>query len=271
MKKLLFGALVLAMIAAGCAVTDYPVITDTRGDFSGVIRTGHKAYTQPTSSVATIYADGSDELFTMVYQNQYGDQKLYTFNNFDPTGSVNFLDQTYCDWRYDGCEIARAWNPANAAVDSQFDYEFFPDCSGARSLSLLVSDSSRIGECGDAAFNASKQALAGEFANLATTSWRGGTAYVIPMDSSNTNVTLTSVAGATQNLPLYGSFNAFINDKMQLMVPMTPNMRHELQFLSNWSTQNGKRTTISVTYGSLSGSYNLALATDGLNYNLNRF
>jgi len=272
MKKLLFGAILLALVAAGCAITDYPVITDTRGDYSGVIRTGHKAYIIPSGSVASIYPDGSDELFSLVYQNQYGDQKIYTFNNFDPTGAVNFMDQTYCDWRYDGCEITRSWNPANSTVDSTFDYEFFPDCSGARSLSLLLSMSSRYyGECGDRAFAANKQAVAAEFANLATTSWRGGNAYIIPIDASNTTVTLSSNSGANASLPIYGSFNAFVNDKMQIMLPMTPNMRHELQFLSNWASQNGNQTTMSVTYGSMTGSYNLGLSPGGLNYNLNRF
>lgn len=123
MRKLIYGVLALALVATGCAITDYPVISDDRADYSGVIRTGHKAYIMGTSSVATIWDDGSDELFTMVYQNEYGDQKLYTFNNFDPTAAILFVDQTYCDWRYQGCELARATNPQNPAIDDPFDYE----------------------------------------------------------------------------------------------------------------------------------------------------
>lgn len=265
MKKLLFAVLLLAVVAAGCAITDYPVITDDRGSFSGIIRTGHKAYIVPTAQAATTWSDGSDELFTLVYQNQYGDQKLYAFNNFDPTASVMFLEQTYCDWRYDGCEVTRAWNPANAVVDNVFDYEFFPDCSGARSLSLLMSDASRVGECGDG-FIAHKQDLAAEFANLATTTFRGGTAYIVPMNASNTAITLN---GTT--MPLFGAFNAFITEKLQVVMPMTPNSRHELQWLSGFVAEQGKTANMNFQYGSLNADFQVAFAPNGINYNLNRF
>jgi hypothetical protein len=266
MKKLLLSALVLALAAAGCAVTDYPVITDDRGSYSGVIRTGHKAYVVPTSQIATIWDDGSDELFSMVYQNQYGDQSLYTFNNFDFTASVLFLDQTYCDWRYTGCEIARAWNPANANLDEPFDYEFFPDCSGARSLSLLVSQSSRLAECGDKLPMADKQSLMGEFAALATTTWRGKVAYLLPINADTTSISLNGV-----NAPLYGQLTTFVTDDLNLVVPATPNVRHELRWLADYVAQNGNRANVTLTYGSISANIEMAFAAAGINYNLNRF
>lgn len=270
MKKLLFGALLLALVAVGCATTDYPVITDDRGDYSGVIRTGHKAYQIPSGQTATLWNDGSDELFSMIYQNQYGDQKIYTFNNFDPTGAVNFLDQTYCDWRYEGPEVVRAWNPVNSVMDDIFDYEFFTDASGARSLSLLVSYSSRLGECGDRLFFGRGQEMAAEFANLATTTWRGQTAYIVPVNAENTAVTLTT-ASTSVSMPIYGQYNGFLNDKMQLAVPMTPNARHQLRWLAGFVAENGSRASASLNYGSLSTSIDLAFAADGINYNMNRF
>ncbi len=269
MKKLLFALLALTVVAAGCAITDYPVITDSRGDYSGIIRTGHKAYIVPSGSVATIWDDGTDELFSLVFQNQYGDQKIYTFNNFDPTAAVTFLDQTYCDWRYDGCQLAEAWNPANDLIDDVFDYTYFPDCSGARSLSLLVSYTARFGECGDRAMFTS-QAMAAEFANLATTTWRGETAYVVPMNSSNLSVTLNK-GGVSSSMPIVGSFNGILTDKLQLILPMTPNARHELRWLSDYSAQNGNRVDVNLSYNSLSSNIKLALVPNGLNYNLSRF
>lgn len=269
MKKLLFGALLLALVATGCAITDYPVITDDRGSYTGVIRTGHKAYIIPSGQVATIWTDGSDELFSMVYQNQYADQKIYTFNNFDPTGSVNFLDQTYCDWRYEGCEVTRAWNPANANIDNVFDYEFFPDCSGARSLSVLVSYGSRIGECGDGLW-ADKQNLAAEFANLATTNWRGGVAYVVPMNASNTTITLTTGSNSTA-MPMFGQTTGFITEKLQFVLPMTANTRHQLRWLSGFVAENGNRASMTFGYGALSATFEMGFAPNGINYNLNRY
>jgi hypothetical protein len=271
MKKLLFSVLLLAILAAGCAVTDYPVITDSRGSYTGIIRTGHKAYVKESGQVATTWPDGSDDLFTLVYQNQYGDQKLYTFNNYDPSGSVMFLDKTYCDWRYSQDEIVRAWNPANSYIDNPFDYEFFPDASGARSLSLLVGMSSRLGECGDAIFQHSKQDLMGEFANLATTSYRGGTAYVLPINANNSTFTLTTAAAGTQTIPVMGNMTGFITNDLNLILPMTPNMRHELSWVSNWVSQHGVQATVGITYGSLNTNVGVRFAPNGINYNLTRF
>jgi hypothetical protein len=272
MKKLLFGAFVLAMIASlGCAITNYPVLLDSRGDYSGVIRTGHKAYITPTGDIALIYADGSDNLFSMVYQNNYGDQKLYTFNNFDPSASVLFLDQTYCDWRYNGCEIWRAWNPHQSNVDNVFDGEYFPNCSGARSLSSLISYSSRMKECGDRVFTHDLQGMYGNFANLATTTWRGQTAYIVPIDNSNTSMTLTSNGGLTTAIPLYSAKTAIITDRLQMVYPVNPNDRMNLRWLQSWINDNGSQAVLNVTYGGVNGSARVGFKQGGIVHNLNRF
>jgi hypothetical protein len=269
MKKLLYIALVAALAASfGCAITDYPIITDDRGDYSGIIRTAHKAYVVGTSQTATIWNDGTDELFSMVYQNQYGDQKLYTFNNFDPTGAVTFLDQTYCDWQFEGCEITRAWNPIQN--DDEFDYELFEDCSGARSLSLLISQGSRLGECGDAMFSADKQSLAATFANLDTTTWRGETAYVLPVSAANTSITLSSATSAS-TMPVFGSYTGLVNDKLQLAFPMTPNARHQVNALRGWVAENGSNVLASIQYEGMNAELELNLRTAGLSHNAGRF
>ena len=262
--------LMILIFGVGCAVTDYPVITDTRGDFSGVVRTGHNAYIRPTATVATIWPDGSDELFTMVYQNQYGDQKLYCYDNFDPTASVVFMDKTYCDWRYDGCANTVAWNPVDSNIDNRFDYEFFPLCSGARSQCTLLAVSSRIGECGDAMFWGDKQSLAAEFAALATTSWRGRTAYIVPLDSANTTVTLTA-NGRTEAVPVFGAFTAYLDDALRMMIPMTPNASNELRWLSGFVAENGRRARAAVQYNSLTAGFDIAFVPGGLETNINRF
>ncbi len=270
MKKLLFALFALAMVASlGCAITNYPMITDSRGDYSGLIRTAHKAYIETTSQIATIYPDGSDELFAMVLQNQYGDQTLYTFNNYDPTASVLFLDQTYCDWRYEGCEIVNAWNPRQN--DDPFDYQFFEDCSGARSLSVLLDQASRLGECGDALFAAEKQNLASVFADLDTTTWRGGSAYVVPVHAGNASVTLTSATGVSESAPIFGNFTGFITEELQVAIPMTPNARHELNYLRGWVAANGNTASVSVTYEGLSANVAVTFRPDGLGNNAGRF
>lgn len=268
MKKLLIATLAIAMLASvGCHVTDYPVITDTRGDFNGVIRTGHRAYVTPTSQIATIFSNGSDELLTLVFQNSAGDQKLYTKNNFDPTASVTFVAQTYCDWRFEECVIATSWNPASGP-DDIFDFDGDANCLGYRSLSLLVSQGSRLGECGDGLFET--QALLGEFSELPVSTWRGGTAYVVQINAGNTTVNMTS-GGVTTELPIFGNFTIFINDELQTVVPVTPNARHELRQLQSWTAENGELMQAEVTYGSLVGTLELRVLADHIANNLNRF
>jgi hypothetical protein len=270
MRKLVYLALLVSLVATmGCAITNYPIITDDRGDYSGIIRTAHKAYVQPSAQTATIWNDGTDELFTLVYQNQYGDQKLYTFNNFDPTGATTFLEQTYCDWQFEGCEITRAWNPTQN--DDDFDYEFFEDCSGARSLSLLVSYGTRIGECGDNIFAGDPQSKARLFSNLDTTTWHGGTAYLMPMRANNVWVYFTNPAGQTELMPIYGQHNLLLTDKIQLVVPMAPNARLQLNWIRSWVADNGPDAEVYIVHEGVTGRTPVRFSTDGLNYNATRF
>jgi hypothetical protein len=52
---------------------------------------------------------------------------------------------------------------------------------------------------------------------------------------------------------------------------MVPNLRHNMQWLSNFVGQNGDRVGLSVQYGSLSGDIQVRFAEEGINYNLSRF
>lgn len=269
MKKLIIATAFLALIAmVGCHISNYPVIFDDRGDFSGVIRTGHRAYIQPTSQIATLWPDGSDELINMVFQSQNGDQKLFTKNNFDPTQSVLFVDQTYCDWRFETCVIAESWNPVSGP-DEIFDYYWYTDCLGARSLSLLLSEGSRLGECGDG-FAANMQALAGEFAELPTTTWRGGTAYVVGIHAGNTSIELQT-DDYSGLMPIYGSFTGFLTEKFQFVLPVTPNLRPQLRYLQNYVAEHGNLLNANVSYNSLTASFELGVRPEGLATNLDRF
>lgn len=266
------SALLCAMVllSLGCTVTNYPVITDSRGDYSGVIRTSHKAYIIPTSQLATIWSDGSDELFSLVYQNQYADRTIYSFNNFDPTASVKWLDQTYCDWRYEGCAHLVSDDPHQDWLDDPFDYEMFGSCSGARSSCMLISMYARNGECGDAIFS-DFQSLAAEFADLPTTSFRGERAYIVPVNAANTSIVLTDKDGISTAMPLYGQFTGFLDSELRTVIPMNPNMKLQLGWLANYARRSGKVQSAEITYGSLSGSVDIGLLADHLAYNQSRF
>jgi hypothetical protein len=50
-------------------------------------------------------------MFTTIEQDWKGDQRLRTFNNFDPTAKLALLDQTYCDPIVGAdCVNALSWN-----------------------------------------------------------------------------------------------------------------------------------------------------------------
>lgn len=150
MKKLLYlgFCLVLAM-GVGCAITDYPVITDF---YTGeVINTNGKALIANDSQIATIWADGADNLFTMIDQKANGDGTLNTYNYYTTDGTY-FIDFDYCSPDWNGCAVATAENGGD-----MFDYTWNPNCRGARSLSLLLG-ALRYGECGRAPMTAVEKA-----------------------------------------------------------------------------------------------------------------
>jgi hypothetical protein len=270
MKKLLLIAL-LAAFSLGCAVTDYPVIFDSRGaDGNGVMTGQYDLAYITTSQVATIWDDGSDELFTLVSQDWKGDQWLKTYNNFDPSGAINFLDQTYCDPTFDSsfCAIATAWNPdlPNAYphgdqgagygnVDDPFDYVADFNCNGARSLSLLVSYTSRYGECGSSVW-ADRQGAAYEFSLLDKVNFRGQSVYHIPVDSTVASFTVNG-----SEMPVYGRFNMYMNDKLQVAFPMTPNARYQLNAINRIIERDGHFMDVNMTYGSLNANFKVNVTT----------
>lgn len=271
MRKLLFLAVVV--MSLGCAITDYPVITDTRGADANAVMTSFydKALIIPSAGVATIWSDGSDDLFTLVTQTWEGDQWLYTYDNFDPTATIMWIDQLYCDPTHaTDCWIAKAWNPdlPNAYphgdqgagynnVDNIFDYFKDDSCMGARSLSVFVSYGARyMGECGSGLWG-DKQAAMYEFSTLEKTDFRGKTYYSLPIDSSVATFNLTGADGATSVMPIYGRFNGYLDNQMRLIMPVTSNAKYQLRWMQNWVQTHGTYINMDVTYGSLNANFKI--------------
>ena len=120
-------------------------------------------------------------------------------------------------------------------------------------------------------FSADKQQLAATFANLDTTTWRGETAYVLPISAANTTVTLTSVTDSASTMPVFGSYTGLVNDKLQLAMPMTPNARHQLNALRGWVAENGSEVSASIQYEGMTAELELNLRAAGLSNNAGRF
>ncbi|MDQ7087119.1 MAG: hypothetical protein Q9Q13_04330 [Acidobacteriota bacterium] len=282
MRKTMYLVLAVGLLESlGCAITNYPVILDSRGPWADSVLDDQYdlAYIIPSSQVATIYSDGSDELYTRVAQDWKGDQWLYTYNNFDATGEVLFLDQTYCDPnRQTDCAIWTAWNadlpdayphgsahdpaggPGNNVTDDPFDGTLNEDCSGARSLSLLLSMTSRVGECGSGLW-ADKQNAAFEFSLLETSTFRGRQVYELPIDSSIAAFTLTGQDGSVGQAPIFGRFTGYVDQDLRLAFPVTPNMKYQLRALQSWIDAHGSYVQVDVNYGSLAASFDLQVET----------
>jgi hypothetical protein len=255
-------------LALGCALTNYPVITDTRGaDGAAVVQSFYdEAFIRPTlfnGSIAYIYSDGSDELYTLVTQDWKGDQWLKTYNNFDPTATVLFLDQTYCDpVRQTDCPVVTAWNPdlpeaewddphhGEPGYDDPWDYTFDTSCSGWRSAGIAFWNPERSGECGSS-FWPDAQALAYEFAALGRASYRGIEYYHVPFDATTSAFEARGADGSVTPIPLFGRFNVYMDDRFRTIVPMTHNMKRQLRWLDRWATSHGPVLDLGVTYGSL--------------------
>lgn len=276
MKRWSFGALLAAVALCGaCAVTDYPVIFDARGADSGVGQSFYdKAYILPTSQVATLWDDGSDELYSSVTQDWRGDQWIYTYNNFDATAAVMLLDQTYCDpTRQGDCAIVTAWNPdlPNAYphgdqgsgynnVDDVFDYVPGADCSGYRSLSMLTTFPQRIGECGSGIW-ADKQGAAYEFGQLSRADFRGKEYYHLPIDNSIASFAVTGEDGFRTTMPVFGRYNGYIDEQLRLVLPMSPNVRFQLRWLDGFVKAHGSYIDVNATYGALTANFKINVTT----------
>lgn len=260
----------LALLSLGCAITNYPVIFDSRGPWGESVMEDQyeQAYIVPLATAATIWSDGSDELYTLVSQDWKGDQWLKTYNNYDPAAQVIFLDQTYCDPnRQTQCAIWTAWNPdlpdayphGGPGKDDPFDGEIDWQCSGGRSLSDMLSYGSRVGECGSDLW-ADKQGLAYEFSMLERTTFRDRPVYVVPIDSTNASFVLTAADGETVEAPIYGRFTVYIDDKLRVIWPASPNMRYVARWRNQFIDSHGAYARVQVTYGSVSGEYDVQLA-----------
>jgi hypothetical protein len=153
MKKLSYLAFCLVLVAGfGCAITNYGTITDNNQAQAGpqgvqpVINTAGKAHIMETSQIATIWSDGTDEFINFVDQKADGTATLTTYNNFSTGSEPIFHDDLYCNTAWNGCSIFTAPDDNDSNI---FDGTTNLNCSGARSLSILLSTGRYYGECGD--------------------------------------------------------------------------------------------------------------------------
>jgi hypothetical protein len=199
----------LLLAGTGCAVTDYGVITDNDQVRAGqdnpgeIVNTNGKAHHYECSSIATIWPDGTDELFSFVDQQADGTSTITTYNNFSTGDEPTFHSDLYCNTDWSGCAIFTA--PDDNDVNL-FDGTTNTNCSGARSLSLLLSTGRYYGECGrrNAKFTLDQKMAALNRAELARRFGRNGLLWRAA--ASNTSLRATNAeTGQTFEIPLFGA------------------------------------------------------------------
>ena len=262
-KALYFGFCLVLAMGVGCAITNYGLITDNdqtaNGQGTGVVNTNGKAKIIPSSQVATLWPDGSDELFSMVDQQADGDRTITTYNNFSTGSAPTFLDDTYCNPDWNGCAIFSAPDP-QAGDSDIFDGSLNGNCSGARSLSSFVSTGRYYGECGRGKVGLSDRLQLANMGSIENMMGLEGLMY--DLNRNNTTVLLNNNAGVEMNLVVQGDHTFFVSTEgpnfkilADLSSGLTANMgRSYADFLRTYGTNV---TTMTVVYNGLSTSWDL--------------
>lgn len=264
MKKLfLFGATVALAMGFGCAITNYALITDN--DVGGTVNTNGKAYIRQSSQIATIQPDGTDNLMWFVDQKANGDRVLTTYN-FHRSGSESpFKDDLYCSPDWTGCAVNTSQDPQTGDT-SIFDYKANFNCSGARSLSLLISTSRYYGECGRA--KADRMTTALSLANQMTPVQMNGSTWLKgTLDSTNATWVLDNHNGATAAFSPAGSINVFVNAPLRrVQIDMSnPVLRQSLLQVNSWLTSHpGPSLTVTRVINGISMSSQEKILTAAL-------
>ncbi len=263
MKKLFYLSFCAVLaLGVGCAITDYEVITDNdqvaNGQGNGVVNTNGKAHIRESSQVATIWSDGTDELIWFVDQKANGDQTLTTYNNFSSGGAPTFHDDFYCTPDRNGCAITSAPNPAVGDSDI-FDYTANANCSGYRSLSILLGTTRYYGECGRARIGLQDRISMMNMGRIGTSLGMTGLFYDI--NNLNTTIRLSNMAGFETTLPVTASSTLFLSyEGRRGTLDLThPGFRAMGNYYADFLQNNASNMTeITVVYNGISFSKTIA-------------
>lgn len=232
MKKLfLFAAVVALTMGFGCALSNYALITDN--DQGGTVNTNGKAYIKPSSQIAFIYPDGTDNETWWVNQATNGDRVLDTINFHRALTESPFKDDLYCSPDWTGCSVVTCQDPETNDTNI-FDYKFNTQCSGARSLVYLFSTSRYYGECGRT--KADRMTTMLNLMNQMTPVTINGNTWLHGVvNSTNFTTILDNNNGATAAFSPAGDINVYVNARHQAKVDLTnPVLRQSFQQVRSW-------------------------------------
>lgn len=254
MKKLFVLGFVAAMaMGFGCAITNYSLITDN--DQGGVVNTNGKAYIRQSSQIATLWPDGNDNLMWFADQKANGDRALSTYNFATSVTASPFKDDLYCSPDWNGCAVSTSDDPETGDT-SIFDYKANFNCSGARSLSLLLSTSRYYGECGRADVTDRTTRMISLANDMTPVQINGATWLHGNLSALNTSIVLNNNSGAFA-LPMTSQIGVSLNfAQRRALVDMTnPNNRNLAQTAINWSASHPGAVNATITVNGQSFAY----------------
>lgn len=243
-------------LAAGCAITNYELITDndqvSNGNGSGVVNTNGKALIRQSSLVATQWPDGTDVSVCFVDQRANGDRTLTTYNNFSTGDDPIFQSDLYCSPDRQGCAIFTSDDPEVGDIDI-FDYSFNTECSGARSISDLISTSRYYGECGRLVPSLEDRLSLLYQAQHAT--WRGVEALSWSVSPANLTIVLDNLEGGRARIPLTGEARVIAlagGERHAVLDLSNPALRATGNAYADWAlTQARHENEVTFTYAGL--------------------
>jgi hypothetical protein len=246
-KIFVFCFAIAAAMGFGCAITNYELIVDE--DQGGVVNTNGKAYIRQFSQVATTWPDGNDNLLWFVDQKANGDRTLTTYNYATSVTGDPFMDDLYCSPEWNGCALATADDPETGDVDD-FDYRLNANCSGFRSLSLLVSTTRYYGECGRSAVTDRTMRMIGLASQMTPVQYNGATWLRTNLTARNTSIVLNNNNGSAFALPMTSQIGVTANFAQRRMILdlSNPNNRNLAQSAINWNNAHpGPNVTATIS------------------------
>lgn len=71
-------------------------------------------------------------------------------------------------------------------------------------------------------------------------------------------------------MPIFGRYHVIVTGRLEMIVPMTPNARHQRAWLLEWIAQNGRDATLRYEYEGVVAEQRLRFRPEGIANNLDR-
>lgn len=288
MRKLLAVATMVAF-SSGCALTNYPVITDRdqvrQANGTHIVNTTGRAFVAQKVQVASFVGDKSYNAVWFADQDQKGNQSLFTHMNIGTVADPDtyFHGTVYMNDNRNTCWNLRADNPVTG--DTPFDFQINENCPGTETLVLLLSKSARTQEAGKDANNGNDdspgsdfggrgQSMAGvtlqqaidvlgqldSYATYGNYPEYGMNGYKMTITPSNVDIGLANSSGVSTDFNLDGVTIVYdVANQRSLIDPSAGNSAAILRQLADWVDANGRDGTVSVTFAGTTATNPISL------------